>query len=60
MYVNRPLKSTPSQMLAILRSAPVLLVISITFVLCCVEAVQNDQEKKEKAMVGSRTGVLDP
>ena len=34
-------------MLAILRSAPVLLVICITFVLCCGEAVQNDQEKKE-------------
>ena len=34
-------------MLAILRNAPVLLVICITFVLCCVEAVQNDQEKKE-------------
>ena len=48
IYVNQRLKSTPSQMLAILRSAPVLLVICITFVLCCVEAVQNDQEKKEK------------
>ena len=34
-------------MLAILLSAPVLLVICITFVLCCVEAVQNDREKKE-------------
>ena len=34
-------------MLAILRSAPVLLVICITFVLCCGEAAQNDQEKKE-------------
>ena len=35
-------------MLAILRSAPVLVVICITpSVLCCVDAVQNDQEKKE-------------
>ena len=34
-------------MIAILWSAPALLVIYITFVLCCVEAVQNDQEKKE-------------
>ena len=34
-------------MMAILWSAPALLVICITFVLCCVEAVQNDQEKKE-------------
>ena len=34
-------------MMAILWSAPALLVICITFVLCRVEAVQNDQEKKE-------------
>ena len=34
-------------MLAILRSAPVLLVTCITFVLRCVEAVQNDQGKEE-------------
>ena len=34
-------------MMAILWSAPALPVICITFVLCCVEAVQNDQEKKE-------------
>ena len=47
MYLNRRLKSTPSQMLAILRSAPVPLVICITFVLCCGEAAQSDQEKKE-------------
>ena len=47
IYVNGPLKSTPSQMLAILRSASVLLVICITLVLCSVEAVQNDREKKE-------------
>ena len=40
-------------MLAILLSAPVLLVICITFVLCCVEAVQNDQEKKENGDGGN-------
>ena len=34
-------------MLAILQSASVLLVICITLVLCSVEAVQNDREKKE-------------
>ena len=27
--------------------APALFVICITFVLCCVEVLQNDQEKKE-------------
>ena len=36
-----------SQMMAILWSVPAFLEIYITFVLCCVEAVQNDQEKKE-------------
>ena len=39
-------------MMAILWSAPGLLVIFITFVLCCVEAVQNDQEKKENGVGG--------
>ena len=34
-------------MMVILWSALALLVICITFVLCRVEAVQNDQEKKE-------------
>ena len=38
------------QMMAILWSAPALLVICITFVLCCVEAVQNDQGKKENGV----------
>ena len=33
-------------MFAMLQSA-LPLVICITFVLCCVEAVQNNQEKKE-------------
>ena len=48
IYVNRRLKSTPLQMLAILRGAPALLVICITYMLfCAVESVHNDQEKKE-------------
>ena len=33
--------------LAILMGATALFVICITFVLCCVEVLQNDQEKKE-------------
>ena len=40
-------------MIAILWSAPALPVIYITFVLCCVEAVQNDQGRKENG-VGRR------
>ena len=39
-----------SQMMAILCSASVLLVICITFVLCCVEAVQNDRGRKENGV----------
>ena len=58
IYVNQRLKSTPSQILAILRSAPVLLVICITFVLCCVEAAQNDQEKKEKGDGGKSDRIV--
>ena len=46
-YVNWRLKSTPPQMLVILRNAQALLAICITFVLCCVDAVQNDQEKEQ-------------
>ena len=34
-------------MLVILRNAQALLAICITFVLCCVDAVQNDQEKEQ-------------
>ena len=45
-------------MLAILLSAPVLLVICITFVLCCVEAVQNDQEKKENGVCSKRNHII--
>ena len=44
IYVNLRLKSTPSFADDV---APALLVICITFVLCCEEAVPNDQEKKE-------------
>ena len=35
IYVNRRLKSTPLKMLAILRGAPAVLVICITYVLFC-------------------------
>ena len=50
IYINQRLKSTPSQMLVILRGAPALLVICITFVMfCAVESAQNDQEKKENS-----------
>ena len=46
-------------MLAILRSVPAFLVICITFVLCCVEAVQNDQEKQENGDGGVQEPVLE-
>ena len=45
-------------MIAILWSAPALLVIYITFVLCCVEAVQNDQEKKENGVCSKRNHII--
>ena len=47
-----------SQMMAILWSAPALLVIYITFVLCCLEAVQNDQEKKENGVCTKRNHII--
>ena len=48
IYVNLRLKSTASFADdGDFVKRPALLVICITFVLCCVEAVQNDQEKKE-------------
>ena len=45
-------------MIAILWSAPALLVIYITFVLYCVEAVQNDQEKKENGVWSKRNHII--
>ena len=41
-------------MLATERRTPALLVICITFVLFCVEVVQNNQEKKETAIDGGK------
>ena len=45
-------------MMAILWSAPAFLEIYITFVLCCVEAVQNDQEKKENGVCRKRNHII--
>ena len=47
-----------SQMMAILWSAPAFLEIYITFGLCCVEALQNDQEKKENGVCRKRNHIF--
>ena len=47
-----------SQMMAILWSAPAFLEIYITFMLCCVEAVRNDQEKKENGVCRKRNHII--
>ena len=47
-----------SQMMAILWSAPALLEIYITFVLCSVEDVPNDQEKKENGVCRKRNHII--